>query len=94
MDCDGNARIRYGAGWYNEYNANTYLNNNCDSELTSKEALNYINDRVKYFEKNPKYTLKFYAKKMVSQWCEQHSVGFGLISLTKTLLFHRIWIAF
>ena len=73
-------------GWYNEYNANTYLNNNCDSELTSKEALNYINDRVKYFEKNPKYTLKFYAKKMVSQWCEPTFGGIWINQFDKNIV--------
>ena len=76
-------------GWYNAYNASTYLNNDCNSEATSKEAEKYIVDRIKYFKQNPVYTVKFYVKKMISQWCEPTFGGIWINQFEKGITVSR-----
>lgn len=76
-------------GWYNEYNANTYLNNDCDSEKTAEVAKKYIKERIVYFAENPIYTAKFYTKKMLSQWCEPTFGGLWINQFEKNIIISR-----
>lgn len=54
-------------GWYNESIGEYALKN---PEKASFEYKGKINDRLKYFSNNLKYTVKFYCKKIISMWCE------------------------
>ena len=54
-------------GWYNESIGEYALKN---PEKASIEYKDKISDRLKYFSNNPKYTIKFYCKKIISMWCE------------------------
>ena len=76
-------------GWYNGYNADTYLNNDCDSEKTAEEAQKYIRERMTYFAENPIYTIKFYTKKMLSQWCEPTFGGIWINQFEKNVTISR-----
>ena len=58
-----------GEGWYNEFNWNVY-NDNYDSKKSNEIAKESINTSIKNFIKNPSYALKFFYRKIVSQWNE------------------------
>lgn len=81
-DLDNNLRA---PGWYNQYNYNTYIDTDCDSEKSSKIARNKIQDNIVSSVKNPIKTVKFYTKKIVSMWCDPlfQSIWIGPIENTK-----------
>jgi len=54
-------------GWYSESIGEYALKN---PEKASIEYKTRIKDRLKYFKENPKYTIKFYGRKIISMWCE------------------------
>lgn len=76
-------------GWYNGYNADTFLNNDCDSKATSEQCKKDIQDRVKYFSENPEYTVNFYVKKMLSQWCEPTFGGIWINQFDKNIVLSK-----
>lgn len=55
-------------GWYNGYILGTFWDNQEDVELCAEIAAQDIRDSINSFLKNPAYALKFYYKKIVSQW--------------------------
>ena len=57
-------------GWFNGYPVSTYMNTDYNNEETKKIANKDLSNRINELIKNPKYTFKFYTKKMISQWCE------------------------
>lgn len=57
-------------GWYNAFNYDTFLENNCDIEKSEILAKAAIEESIKNFRENPGYALRFYYKKTVSQWNE------------------------
>ena len=57
-------------GWYNGFNFNTYQETGMDTEATNEISRQAIQERLTYFRQNPGYTVKFYWKKFLSQWCD------------------------
>ena len=59
-------------GWY-DYNTAylAYQNIDASREIYKTE----INNRIKYFRENPKYTIKFYIRKISSMWTETTFAG-------------------
>ncbi len=57
-------------GWSNGYNYETYIENNCITELQTAVAKQEINDRVAYFKDNKRYTFMFFTRKIASMWTE------------------------
>jgi hypothetical protein len=55
-------------GWYNGFNKTTYEENNYDSDFAGKIAEGEINHSLEEFKKNPKKAIKFYSKKIESEW--------------------------
>lgn len=62
-----------GFGWYNDEIGSTVYHLMCDkngTEKISKQCEEDFKSRVKYLLKNPKYTTKFYIKKIITMWAE------------------------
>ncbi len=57
-------------GWYNEFNYNTFLETDCDQEKSDAIARSEIQKSLRKFAQDPAYALRFYYKKIVSQWNE------------------------
>lgn len=57
-------------GWYNEWAWHTYADANYNYEITSDIAKHSIKESLSNFKSNPQYAIKFYYKKIVSQWLE------------------------
>lgn len=55
-------------GWFNNYAAPLYNENNCDSRETSARAVEKLKERVSYFAENPVYALSFWKRKVCTQW--------------------------
>lgn len=55
-------------GWYNGYNRKVYANNKYDYEKTTIQVKKDIKESISNFKNNPKYTVEFFYKKVVSQW--------------------------
>ena len=64
----------YANGWYNNQMGDTvyHLMNDEqeDAEKLGEEVENNLKERVKYLLQNPIYTVKFYAKKLITTWAE------------------------
>lgn len=58
----------YAPGWYNGYNKNIYLKNDCNTEKTKKAVKEDLNNTLKDFKNNPIKALKFFSLKELSQW--------------------------
>lgn len=57
-------------GWFNFFNQDTYLENNCDIEVSTQLALESIRERFTTFVQNPGYAIKFFGRKIITTWCE------------------------
>lgn len=57
-------------GWYNGYNYHVFAENDYDTEKTKAAAIENIKERLTYFAENPKYALKFMARKFLTQWSD------------------------
>ena len=57
-------------GWYNAFNFDTFVENDCDAEKSDAIAKASISESLQKFRKDPGYAAKFYYKKTVSQWNE------------------------
>ena len=55
-------------GWYNGLNVSLYKENGCDYDAADKAAKEFITERLHYFADHPKYAVKFYLYKFLSQW--------------------------
>lgn len=57
-------------GWFNGFNHVTYRLNGYDEEITDQISKEYIRERLAEFAEDPLECLRFYYKKIVSQWNE------------------------
>ncbi len=57
-------------GWFNNYNMGTFVNSGCDIVKCDEIAKEAIQESVQKFLNTPAYVLRFYTKKIVSQWNE------------------------
>ncbi len=64
------------AGWYNEFNFNTFLETGCDIEESNEIAMESIRQSLQTFLEDPAYALDFYYRKTVSQWNEPTYAAF------------------
>ena len=58
------------AGWYNDFNNQTYLDTNCDIEACNAIAMKSIKERMQTFVSNPEYAVDFFGEKVITTWCE------------------------
>jgi len=59
-----------GPGWYNGYNFITFEEAGQSSELEDEISEKAISERLKYFGENPGYAIRFYARKISTQWLD------------------------
>lgn len=57
-------------GWYDAFNWNTFIEVDYDEEAATEVAKKVILERLQVFAENPGYAAKFYAKKIISTWCD------------------------
>lgn len=57
-----------GPGWYNGYSYQPYINNKFNNDVTANQAVRSIVESLSNFNKNPRYTVRFFYYKFVSQW--------------------------
>jgi len=57
-------------GWYNGFNFNTYHDTGMDTAATTAISREAIRERLAYFQKEPRYALRFYLQKYLSQWAD------------------------
>lgn len=67
----GMQEMEHKYGWYDGYNAATYVNNGFDVEASESIARQEIHDRLVFFSQNKKYFVKFYLFKFLSQWGDE-----------------------
>lgn len=65
-------------GWYNEFNRNTYLFNGKNADIVSDISIKSIKYSIENFIENPKYAIKFFYQKIVSQWNNPTFQGFWI----------------
>ena len=58
------------AGWYNDFNNQTYLYTNCDIEACNAIAMKSIKERMQTFVSDPEYAVDFFGEKVITTWCE------------------------
>ena len=77
-------------GWHNKYNQDSYHLANNDSNVQKKMALKEINERLSIFSKDSIYALKFYSRKIISQWNNPtFGMYYGMDSLTNDEFMYR-----
>ena len=64
----GFKKVEEHLGWYNGYNRNIYKKNQYDSEKAKDNIKNDLSKTINKLKDNPKYTVEFFYKKIVSQW--------------------------
>lgn len=57
-------------GWYNRYNYDVFAENDYDTEKTKLAATEDLKERLQFFSQNPKYFVKFMARKFITQWAD------------------------
>lgn len=57
-------------GWYNRYNYDVFAENDYDTEKTKIAATEDLKERLQFFSQNPKYFVKFMARKFITQWAD------------------------
>lgn len=57
-------------GWYNGFNFYTYQETGMDSKATNAISKEAIRERLNTFREDPKYTVRFYLGKHLSQWAD------------------------
>lgn len=58
----------FAPGWYNGYNKEIYLVNDCNTEKTKRAVKKDLENTLNNFKNNPVQALKFFALKELSQW--------------------------
>ena len=56
-------------GWWDGYNLFVYNKNNLDYDMAQKEAVGKVKGLVQTYSKSPAYGVRFFAKKVISIWC-------------------------
>ena len=57
-------------GWYNGYNITTFRESGYDRQIADQVARAKIAERIDTFIHHPKYTIKFFGRKLISAWNE------------------------
>ena len=57
-------------GWYNGFNSTTYKDSGYSTKVTDEVSKKYIKERLAEFRATPAECVRFYYKKIVSQWNE------------------------
>lgn len=57
-------------GWFNAYELNVYLDNDCNSEKAAAAASENIHERLLQFREDPGMALGFFTNKAVSTWTD------------------------
>ena len=60
---------RRAAGWYNGYNWDVFMQENCDSDAAAARARADLSERLTAF-RDPGYALRFFLQKLCTTWCE------------------------
>ena len=55
-------------GWHNKYNQDSYRDANYNSDVQKEVVLKELVDRLGVFKNDKEYALKFYSRKIISQW--------------------------
>lgn len=55
-------------GWHNKYNQNSYRDADYNTDIQKQTAIREINDKLGIFKKDKEYALRFYSRKIISQW--------------------------
>ena len=55
-------------GWHNKYNQDSYRDANYNSDVQKEVVLKDIIERLEVFKNDKEYALKFYSRKIISQW--------------------------
>ena len=55
-------------GWHNKYNQDSYRDANYNSDVQKEVVLKDIIERLDVFKNDKEYALKFYSRKIISQW--------------------------
>lgn len=71
------------AGWYNNYSKETFEKNHYDAAATKKVAKEDLKERLQELLHRPGYTVKFYYKKVASQWLNPSFEGIWINDLSK-----------
>lgn len=66
-------------GWHNFYNRDVYWDNGCDTERAAELSRASIKESVSAFLADPKYCVKFFYKKICSEWMNPSFEAFHLI---------------
>ncbi len=70
-------------GWYNyDYTLVPFSNANGNADIASKQAVENIKERLKYFSEDSKYFQDFFFKKAASQWNE---TSYECLNLNKSM---------
>lgn len=59
---------KFAEGWNNFYNRDVYWDNDCDIETAAAVSRASIKESIDNFLKNPNYCVKFFYKKICSEW--------------------------
>lgn len=59
-----------GSGWYNGFNFSTYENSYLDMEIAARTSREAIRESLSAFGADPRYALRFYQEKFLSQWTD------------------------
>lgn len=57
-------------GWWNGYHDKTFIENNCDVELSKEAGRKKIAKRIEKMKEKPLYGISFFLKKLSSEWSE------------------------
>lgn len=69
-------------GWYNGFNANTLKEHDFDKEAVNRVSREAIRESLQYFREHPRYAVKFYLLKYLSQWNDSTCVSMREYELT------------
>jgi hypothetical protein len=70
-------------GWYNGFNKDSYQQSGYNPDINKQIALNAIKDRMNYFKDNPYDCLKFFSRKLSSEWNDPSYEALWIIRPTK-----------
>lgn len=66
-------------GWYNFFNRDVYWDNNCDAGRAAELSRAAIKESVSNFLDDPKYCVRFFYKKICSEWMNPSFEALNLI---------------
>ncbi len=79
-------------GWFNGYNHETYVENNCITELQERQVKEEVKERVGYFIEDSHYTFEFFSKKIASMWTEPTYQAFWICQIRNHRVNYPAWL--